>query len=91
MNINLYCLSFKYYNLVDKLPTFIKPLGLGSENYPSEWLIEKKGQNISHLNKYYGQFTGILWIWKNQLENIKDDDWIGTCEYRKFWLNNLYL
>ena len=91
MNINLYCLSFKYYNLVDKLPAFIKPLGLGSENYPSEWLIEKKGQNISHLNKYYGQFTGIFWIWKNQLENFKDDDWIGTCEYRKFWLNNLYL
>ena len=21
---------------------------------------------------------------------MADDDWIGTCEYRKLWLNNLY-
>ena len=81
-NLNLYCLSLKYYNLIDKLPSYIKPLGLGTEKYPEHWLTEKNGENISDLNKYYGQYTGIYWIWKNHLKDMADDDWIGTCEYR---------
>lgn len=89
-NLNLFCLSLKYYGLIDKLPSYIKPLGLGNEDYPEHWLAEKKGENIANLNKNYGQYTGIYWIWKNQLKNMADDDWIGTCEYRKLWLNDLY-
>ena len=89
-NLNLYCLSFKYYKLVDKLPSYIKALGLGNEEYPEHWLCEKNGKNIANLNKYYGQYTGIYWLWKNQLEGMADDDWIGTCEYRKLWLNDHY-
>ncbi len=89
-NIHLYCLSLKYYSLLDKLPEFIKPIGLGDYNYPTHWLSEKKGKNIIELNKYYGQYTGIYWIWKNLLDDKKDDEWIGTCEYRKLWLNGLY-
>ena len=45
-NLNLYCLSLKYYNLIDKLPSYIKPLGLGNEEYPEHWLAEKNGKNI---------------------------------------------
>ena len=63
----LYCLSYKHYDLVDKLPDYIKPLGLGNEKYPDHWLKDSVGQNISSLNKYYGQYTGIYWIWKNKL------------------------
>ena len=57
--INLYCLSLKYFNLIDKLPSFINPLGLGNESYPNHWCKEVDGENISELNKYYGQYTGI--------------------------------
>lgn len=89
-NLNLYCLSLKYYNLIDKLPSFIKPIGLGDNKYPNHWFVEKKGENIIDLNKYYGQYTGIYWIWKNQLKNKTDDEWIGMCEYRKLWLDGLY-
>ena len=89
-NLNIYCLSLKYYDVIDKLPSYIKPLGLGNEEYPEHWLTEKNGKNIVNLNKYYGQYTGIYWIWKNQLKGMDDDDWIGTCEYRKLWLNDLY-
>ena len=88
--VRLYCLSFKHYDLVDKLPYYIKPLGLGNQKYPSHWLIDSVGQNISSLNKYYGQYTGIYWIWKNELKDMDDNDWIGTCEYRKYWLNELF-
>lgn len=89
-NISLYCLSLKYYNVINKLPSYIKPLGLGNYNYPHYWLSEQKGESIIELNKYYGQYTGIYWIWKNLLKDKNEDDWIGTCEYRKLWLNNLY-
>ena len=89
-NLNIGCLSLKYYKLIDKLPSYIKPLGLGNVEYPKHWLTEKNGKNIVNLNKYYGQYTGIYWIWKNQLKDMADDDWVGTCEYRKLWLNGLY-
>ena len=56
-NLNLYCLSLKYYNHIDKLPSYIKPLGLGNTEYPKQWLTDKKGENISNLNKYYGDAT----------------------------------
>ena len=90
LNLNLYCLSLKYYKHIDKLPSYIKPLGLGKEEYPEHWLNEKNGNNIINLNKYYGQYTGIYWIWKNQLNGMSDNDWIGTCEYRKLWINGHY-
>ena len=45
-NLNLYCLSLKYFSLIDKLPSYIKPLGLGTEEYPRHWLTEKSGENI---------------------------------------------
>ena len=39
-NLNIYCLSLKYYQIIDKLPSYIKPLGLGNEEYPKHWLTE---------------------------------------------------
>ena len=44
-NLNLFCLSLKYYNLIDKLPAYIKPLGLGTGKYPDHWLTENNGEN----------------------------------------------
>ena len=35
------------------------------EIYPENWFDEKKGDNISDLNKHYAEFTGLYWIWKN--------------------------
>ena len=89
-NLDIYCTTIRYFSVIDKLPPYIKPLGLGNVDYPEDWLTEKKGNNISALNKYYGEASGFYWIWKNKLKGLNDDDWIGTCHYRKLWLNNLY-
>ena len=89
--LTIYCFTLKYFKLLDSLPDHIVPLGLGSEKFPNNWLDEKNGENISKLNNYYGEATGIYWIWKNKLNNYKNDDWIGTCHYRKFWLDDCYL
>ena len=40
-----------------------------------------------HLNKYYGELTGFYWIWKNKINDLNEDDFIGFCHYRKLWMN----
>jgi len=88
--LQIYCTSIKYFKILDDLPGYITPIGLGNSNFPDSWITEKKGDNISNLNSYYGEMTALYWIWKNQLNDLSDDDFIGNCHYRKLWLNNLY-
>jgi len=83
-------MSIQYFSILDKLPTYIKPVGLGNNIFPKHWLTEKSGENISDLNKHYGEATGFYWILKNKLENKNENDWVGTCQHRRLWLNNLY-
>jgi len=86
----IYCTSIKYYKILDKLPSYIKPLGLGKNDFPKNWLNENYGNNIIFKNKFFGEMTGIYWIWKNLIKNMKPDDKIGNCHYRKLWLNANY-
>ena len=89
-NLVIYCCSAYNLKILDKLPPYIKPLALGDNIFPEHWLNEKKGENISSLNKYYGEHSGVYWIWKNKLKNMNRNDWVGICHYRKLWLNDLY-
>lgn len=41
------------------------------------------GDSISRRNNYYGELTGVYWVWKNE----RDADVIGICHYRRFFLN----
>ena len=89
-NLTIYCCSAYNLKILDKLPSYIKPLALGDDVFPEHWLNEKKGENISSLNKYYGEHSGVYWIWKNELKKMNRNDWVGICHYRKLWLNGLY-
>ena len=89
INLEIYCTALQYFNVLDKLPPYIKPLGLGNYTYPKHWLTEQNGENILNLNRYYSEWTGLYWIWKNRLGNMNDSSWVGNCHYRKLWLNNL--
>jgi len=40
------------------------------------------GDNISELNPYFNETTGIYWAWKN----LKDCDYVGLCHYRRYFL-----
>ena len=86
----IYCLTSKKYNLFKYLPSNIIPLGLGNNVYPKDFLNEKFGINITKHNKYLAEMTGIYWVYKNQINKFKKDDWIGFCHYRRFWLNDYY-
>ena len=83
--INIYCLSlFKsdYKNIIDK--NYI-PVGLGNDNFVEGWLTDKKGDNISQKNPYYGEYTFHYNLWKNNVIDKNYNGWIGFCTYRRFW------
>ena len=88
INLDVYCMTIEYFSILDKLPPYIKPLGLGNNIFPKHWLTEQNGKNISRLNKHYGEATGFYWIWKNKLKD--ENDWVGSCQHRRLWINHLY-
>ncbi|MDD6810709.1 MAG: DUF4422 domain-containing protein [Lachnospiraceae bacterium] len=51
----------------------------GDLGYPGD----DTGDNISHLNLYYSELTGLYWAWKN----IRNTEYIGLCHYRRYFLN----
>ena len=63
------------------------PVGLGKENFRSEWLKDNEGKNISHKNLYYGEYSFYYWFWKNKLDKVPDNKWIGFSHYRHHWSN----
>ncbi len=89
-NLTIYCLTSKKYNLFRYLPSNIIPLGLGDREFPDNFLNEKSGNTILKYNRNLAEMTGIYWVYKNQTSKFKDNDWIGFCHYRRFWLNDFY-
>ena len=64
------------------------PVGLGSNDFDDDWIRDNSGDNISEKNKFYGEYTFHYWLWKNGIKDINENDWIGFCAYRRFWLND---
>ena len=64
------------------------PVGLGENNFSNEWLRDNTGDNISHKNSYYGEYSFYYWFWKNFLKTFDDRTWIGFTGYRYHWAQN---
>ena len=64
------------------------PVGLYKNNFSQEWLRDNSGDNISHKNPFYGEYTFYYWYWKNLLKNKNKDEWVGFSHYREHWGNN---
>lgn len=39
------------------------------------------GVSISDKNCYYGELTGVYWVW----QNIRTSDYVGVCHYRRYF------
>lgn len=55
-----------------------------------EWLCENMigdntGENISYLNRYFCELTGIYWAWKNY-DKLGNPDYIGFMHYRRHFI-----
>lgn len=46
----------------------------------NNFLTDAHGDNISHLNPYFGDLTTLYYVWKNC-----SNEYIGTSQYRRIW------
>ena len=58
---------------------WITPVAVGNYSEPGA-VKDNTGDNISHLNPYYAEFTTMYWAWKN----AQDYDAIGFYHYRRY-------
>lgn len=82
MNLKIFTMTHKKF----EVPTdsMYVPLQVGSAVHPDlGYLRDDVGENISAQNGYYSELTGLYWIWKN----VADVDYVGTCHYRRFLIN----
>ena len=82
--LDMFCLSLnpEHFDLIKAL-NYI-PVGLGKSSFGKNWLTDKGIKNISQKNEFYGEYTFHYRLWKN--DEIKTNNWIGFCQYRKFWV-----
>ena len=64
-----------------------QPVGLGSDNFPKNWITDNTGNNISKKNSYYDMYSFHYWLWKNKLSTLDNNKWICFSNYRRFWKN----
>lgn len=56
-------------------------LGNNTELYGDNIVRDDTGDNISDMNPFYCELSGLYWIWKNY--DMKD--YVGICHYRRFF------
>ena len=56
--MDIYCTTIKYYKVMDKLPYYIKPLGLGDIKYPQNCLLLFKSNSFFGLLVYLNLLAG---------------------------------
>ena len=60
------------------------PLQVGRAlNNDLGYMDDASGENISDLNPFYGELTGLFWLW----QNYHDCENIGICHYRRYFTN----
>jgi hypothetical protein len=60
--------------------------GVGEEHFPNNYYLANSLENIFYKEKYYSELAFQYWLWKNKLNKIKKDTWIGFCQKRRFWI-----
>lgn len=82
MSVKIFTMAHKKFNPPeDKMYV---PLHVGRETGTDiGFLGDNTGDNISSLNCYYSELTGVYWIWKN----FTGIDYVGVCHYRRYLVN----
>lgn len=83
MSVKLFAMTHKEFD-VPKNPMYV-PLHVGHAKAKESfgYIGDDSGDNISDLNCYYAELSGVYWVWKNYHEA----DYVGICHYRRFLTN----
>lgn len=80
MSVTIFTMTHKKFE-EPKDPVYM-PLQVGracSEDFG--YAGDDTGDNISAKNCYYGELTGVYWVWKN----VRTSDYVGICHYRRYF------
>ena len=82
--LKIYCVTNKK---LDFLKNSTYKIGWVSkdESLPN-YILCDKGDNIFFKEKYYSELTFHYWYWKNLLDRESNDQWIGFCQRRRYWV-----
>lgn len=82
MAVKIFTMTHKKFD-EPRDPIYV-PLHVGKINANDlGYLGDDTGENISDMNCYYSELTGLYWIWKN----FKSSDYVGLCHYRRYLIN----
>ncbi len=84
--LQIYCVTDKEIPFLEE--SDYKLAAVGRKNFSDKYLKCDFKDNIFHKEENYSELTFHYWFWKNQLRYHHDDDWIGFCQKRRFWLNS---
>ena len=82
----------KFFCVTNKEVNFLKKENynlcwVGREEPPKNYIKCDNKINIYYKEKYYSELTFHYWYWKNMLPNETDNQWIGFCQKRRYWIN----
>lgn len=84
-NYKIFCMCLHEHLLLNIKKLNYIPVGLGKNNFSTNWLRDNTGDNISEKNPYYGEYTFYYWYWKNMLHQHINGSWVGFSGYRYHW------
>lgn len=80
MGVTIFTMTHKKFP-TPKDPVYI-PLHVGRSLAQNlGYMGDDTGVSISDKNCYYGELTGVYWVWKN----IRTSDYVGVCHYRRYF------
>lgn len=80
MSVTIFTMTHKKFQTPEDsiyLPLHVGRAGAEDYGYAGD----DTGDNISGKNCYYGELTGMYWVWKN----IRTSDYVGICHYRRYF------
>lgn len=85
--LNLYCNCFpnnenlkSQFNQINLMAAYNIQEDYRSELKKKNFRFDDENDNISSLNPWFGDLTGLYWVWKNTKH-----DYVGTNQYRRYW------
>ena len=84
--LSIYCITNLESPFLEKLNYNL--VGVGDKTFSNKYINCTSGKNIQKKEKHYSELTFHYWFWKNKLNNLDNDTWIGFCQKRRFWLKN---
>ena len=82
-NIDMYCVTNKKISFLEETPYYLG--AVGKENFNDRYISSNTLDNIFYKEENYSELTFHYWIWKNKLNDCKNQ-WIGFCQKRRFWI-----